>query len=319
MERRAAVDALTIYIVDDEPSVRSLLSRILGRNGFEVHSFGTADEAHTAIIRAGLQRAPVDVILLDMALEAGRESTHQAEELLEMVTRRQPRPEVILMSGHLSSHDFFHFIMQGAADFVAKPWTTADLLTRVRECGATGRKKYLHYYSPSAPSARMQRDAFLSYSSINTELALGLRRVLERMGISTWYAPADLPFGEHWPETLDAAIRGCSVFVVLLTEAALESHHVMSEVRRALARKEIDRDDFLLVPVATGVPLTALPEHLRNLQAVDLTSQHGLVDNLIRLADRITQFVESRVAAGHLNRRSSDRRALGERRRIYVS
>jgi DNA-binding response OmpR family regulator len=319
MGQSEADNVLTVLIVDDQPTVRSMLSRVLGRNEFEVHCFSTADEARTAIIRAGLMRAPVDVILLDMALESGSDSTRRAENLLEMVTQRLPRPEIILMSGHLSSDQFFHFIMKGATDYVAKPWTTADLLKRVRDCGAVGRQKYLHYYSLGATSGQVQRDAFLSYSSRNTELALGVKRVLERMGISTWYAPAEVPVGEYWSDTLDAAISKCPVFLVLLTPDALGSQQVMSEVRRALARREAERDGFLLVPVTYAIAPADLPERLRTLQAVDLTNQHGLADSVIRLADRITQFVESRVTEGQTERRLFERRVVSERRRLRAS
>jgi DNA-binding response OmpR family regulator len=319
MELLRANDALTIYIVDDEPAMRRLLTRVLSGHDLATHCFGTADEARTAIIRAGLVRAPVDVVLLDMALEQGSKSTQAAEELLRMITQRRPPPEVVLMSGQLSSDEFFHLIMKGATDFVAKPWAAGELLKRVRDCGTSGRQKYLHHYSLGTPTSRVQRDAFLSYSSRNSELALGLKRVLERMGISTWYAPADLPLGENWPEMLDAAIHGCSVFLVLLTEEALESAQVMSEVRRAIARREVERDNFLLVPIAHGVRPADLPERLHTLQAVDLTHQGEFVDSVIRLADRITQFVESRVAAGQLDRRRVERRGPSERRSLRAS
>ena len=300
MERLRANQPLTIYLVDDEAAVRSLLTRVLQQNGFETQCFGTADEARMAITRAGLTRDPVDVVLLDMLLESGTDSTGSAEDLLEMVTRRQPSPGVVVMSAHLSSDEFFRLILKGATDFVSKPWETNELLKRVRDCGIAGRQKYRHYHSLGTPLSRVQRDAFLSYSSRNTDLALGLKRVLERMGVSTWYAPADLPPGEHWPNTLDAAIDKCSVFLALLTPDAVESDHVIREVTKALSRKDIEGDGFLLVPVAYGVPPMSVPERLRALQAVDLTDEHSFVDNLIRLADRVTQFVESRVVPGSI-------------------
>jgi hypothetical protein len=147
---------------------------------------------------------------------------------------------------------------------------------------------------------------------------LGLKRVLERMGVSTWYAPADVAFGEEWPDTLDAAIHGSAVFLVLLTRDSLESRHVRSELERAVARREIDRDNFLLVPIAHGIAPADLPETVRSLQAVDLTSQLGFVDHVIRLADRITNFVESRRLPAPVDRRRTDRRRPAERRRLYA-
>ena len=316
MAAAIAGEALTVYVVDDEATVRSVLSRILVRDGFNVQAFSDAQQARTAVTRAALMRAPVDVVLLDMALEPESESTAQAEELLRILTLRQPRPEIILMSGHLSSDEFFHFIMKGATDYVAKPWTTSDLLQRVRYCAARGRQKYLHYHSIGATSLHMQRDAFLSYSSHDTELALGLRRVLERMGISTWYAPADLRYGETWPEALETAIGHCAVFIVLVTPRSLESAYVTHEVSRAVARRDMEREHFLLVPVLYGMNPAQLPESLRTLMAVDLTNQFGLADAVIKLADRISQFVETRTAVKAADKRRSERRVHKDRRDI---
>ena len=128
MERLRANEPLTIYLVDDEAAVRTLLTRVLQRNGFETQCFGTADQARMAITRAGSTRDPVDVVLLDMPLESGTDSTESAEDLLEMVTRRQPPPAVVAMSAHLSSDGFFRLILKGATDFVSKPWKTNEPL-----------------------------------------------------------------------------------------------------------------------------------------------------------------------------------------------
>ena len=280
-----------VYVVDDEPQVRTLLARLLARNGYEVSGFSSADEARTAMIRAALARSPVDVVLLDMALRQGSDNTEQAESLLQWLTHRQPRTQVILMSGQLSPDDFFGLIMRGAADYVAKPWVTTDLLTRVHDRAAVGRQKFVFHHSPHA-IGRLTRDAFLSYSSRNDDLALGLCRVLERMDVSTWYAAADVPPGEHWPATLDAAIQSCPVFVALLTQEALESGHVMREISRAYARREAERETFLFVPVTSGVSPRGLPEHLRELHAITLNTPHGLVDSVMLLADRITTFAQ---------------------------
>jgi FixJ family two-component response regulator len=314
VEHLRARDPLTVFVVDNDPSVRAILFRTLEREAFAVRCFATADEARIEMTRAGLMRAPVDVVLLDMALQPGSESTASAEALLESITQRVPQPEVILMSGHLSSEEFFGLIMRGATDFVAKPWSGPDLIRRIRDWAAVGRQKYLHHYALSDTRTRVKRDAFLSYGSGNTHLALGLKRVLERMGVSTWYAPADLPPGDRWPETLDAAIRECHAFLVLLTEESLASVQVMSEVRRAVARLEAESEAFLVVPVVYGVRLASVPESLRALQIVDLGCQLAFVDNIIRLADRLSLFIEERALAGHGERRRTDRRESSDRR-----
>jgi hypothetical protein len=68
------------------------------------------------------------------------------------------------------------------------------------------------------------------------------------MGISTWYAPADVKPGEQWPNKLDAALIDCHVFLVLLTPESLKSEYVRKEVTRALDRKATERDGFFWYP-----------------------------------------------------------------------
>jgi FixJ family two-component response regulator len=307
-------DRLTAYIVDDEPEVRSVLSRVLARAGFDVQCFASADDARLGITRAGLERSPVDVVLLDMRLQSGAESTQQAEDLLATLVRRQPQPEVVVMSGHLSSDDFFHLMLRGARDFLSKPWDNSELVRRVRDAATVGRQKYRHHYAAGAQLIPVQRDAFLSYSSRNADLAMGLKRILERMGVTTWYADADLSLGASWPDTLDAAIHTCSVFIVLFTPDAVDSGYVLSEIRKAVARKDQERDEFLLVPLVYGLAPHELPERLRTFQAVDLTDRYRFVDNVVRLADRVTRFVDDRARCGKGTRRRVERRSLSDRR-----
>jgi FixJ family two-component response regulator len=305
---------LNVYVVDDDDGIRSLVSKLLVRAGFEAHAFATADEARLAIARVALTREPVDAVLLDMRLEPASESTQQAEDLLASLVRRQPQPEVVVMSGHLSPNEFFRLMLRGARDFVLKPWNAAELVTRVRDAASVGREKYRHHWTRDHRMSPARRDAFLSYSTRNGEMALGLKRILERMGVSTWYAAVDLPPGESWPDALDSAIHTCSVFLVLLTEDALASAHVLGEIQKAIARKSLDRDEFLLIPVTYGVPPRALPEPLGRFQAVDLTDEHAFVDNVIQLAHFVTQFLCRCPRAADQNRRRVERRVLPDRR-----
>jgi DNA-binding response OmpR family regulator len=305
---------LTVYVVDDEPAIGSLVKRLLERKGIDVRCFKSPDEARIAVSQASLQRMPVDAVLLDMRLDPGSDSTEAAENLLDNISRRQPQPQVVVMSGHLAPDDFMRLVLKGATDFVSKPFDAKELVQRVGDAAKVGRQKSLHYHSQGSATARMHRDAFLSYSSRNAELALGLKRLLERMGVSTWYAAADLAPGEHWPESLDAAIHGCSVFLVLLTTDAMESEHVITEMRKAVARRELDPDGFLLIPISHGLPAGLLPERLRPLQAVDLTDNRSFVDNVVRLADRISQFLAERSQRPECDRRRSDRRTSSDRR-----
>lgn len=313
--RRASADAaLEILVVDDDAAIRNMLQRILKKRGYAVRCYATAEDARTAVLRASLDAAPIDCVLLDMALEPGSSDTRAAEALLHELTQRQPKPEVVLMSAQLSYTEFFRLVMRGAADFVAKPWETSDLLDRIEKCSEVGRSRHRHHYRTNAELPESARDAFLSYASANQELALGLRRVLERMHITTWYAPADVSPGEQWPKSLDAALVDCQVFLVLLTPASLKSDYVMKEVGRALGRKDAERDSFLFVPVTSGVTPQMLPDRLKAFQVVDITDEHRMVDNIIRMRDCIAQFLSTRFSAVPFERRRVERRGNTERR-----
>ena len=142
--------------------------------------------------------------------------------------------------------------------------------------------------------------------------------MLERMDVSTWYAPADMTFGEHWPDRLDAAIHECPVFLALLTPEAIESEQVMNEVRKAVVRRKSEPDRFLLIPIAHSLSPALLPDQLRSLQAVDLSGPAGLVGSAMLLADQVIQFVGGCSERSQSERRRADRRGF-ERRTVRPS
>ena len=79
-----------------------------------------------------------------------------------------------------------------------------------------------------------KRDVFISYNSEQIEAASWVRSVLETNGISCWMAPADIPGGSSYASEIPAAIAGCRVFVVILTEKAQQSTWVPKELDLAV-------------------------------------------------------------------------------------
>lgn len=74
---------------------------------------------------------------------------------------------------------------------------------------------------------------FISYSSKKQTSADAMRNLLNKNNIKTWMAPYDIPAGSIYTEVINKAIKNCSCFVLLLTEAAQESKWVPKEVERA--------------------------------------------------------------------------------------
>jgi hypothetical protein len=77
-------------------------------------------------------------------------------------------------------------------------------------------------------------DAFISHASADAALARRLCARLEAGGMRCWLAPRDIAAGRHYAEVIDDALRGSRAIVLLLSEAAMESPHVLRELERAV-------------------------------------------------------------------------------------
>ena len=75
---------------------------------------------------------------------------------------------------------------------------------------------------------------FISYSSKNYYQANEIRQLLLNNGISCWMAPESIASGSNYATAIPSAIRGCSVFLLLLTQSAQESRWVPREVDVAI-------------------------------------------------------------------------------------
>ena len=75
---------------------------------------------------------------------------------------------------------------------------------------------------------------FISYSTKDTAQAETVRNVLESNAIPCWMAPRDIPGGSNYTKEIPSAIRGCQVFVLILSENSQNSHWVLKELDAAV-------------------------------------------------------------------------------------
>jgi two-component system cell cycle sensor histidine kinase/response regulator CckA len=109
-------DVARILLVEDEPSVRELVTTILSGAGHSVVSAANADQAIEH-----LDADPViDVLLTDVGLPF-----RSGLDLAVQVTHRLPDVAVVYMSGYADTP------MPRDATFVAKPFAAADLLATI--------------------------------------------------------------------------------------------------------------------------------------------------------------------------------------------
>lgn len=77
---------------------------------------------------------------------------------------------------------------------------------------------------------------FVSHASTDHAIAVAIVEALEARGIKTWFAPKDITGGADFATAIPRAIYGSRLMVILLSERAMHSFDVQSEVN--LARSE---------------------------------------------------------------------------------
>ena len=77
-------------------------------------------------------------------------------------------------------------------------------------------------------------DIFISYSTKDQFQAETVRDILEKNGILCWMAPRDIPGGSNYTKEIPSAIRGCKVFVLILSQNSQNSHWVLKELDAAV-------------------------------------------------------------------------------------
>ncbi|SNC73630.1 two-component system, OmpR family, response regulator RegX3 [Kytococcus aerolatus] len=110
-----------ILIVEDEPSFSEPLSYLLGREGFDVAVVEDGAEAMESF-----QRRAADLVLLDVMLP-GMSGVDVCREL-----RRTSSVPVIMLTAKDSEVDKVVGLEIGADDYVTKPYSSRELLARIK-------------------------------------------------------------------------------------------------------------------------------------------------------------------------------------------
>jgi two-component system response regulator RegX3 len=112
---------LRILIVEDEPSLSEPLAFLLGREGYE-----TAIASDGIAALAEFDRNGADLVLLDLMLP-GIAGTEVCREI-----RTRSQVPIIMLTAKDSEVDVVVGLELGADDYVTKPYSTRELLARIR-------------------------------------------------------------------------------------------------------------------------------------------------------------------------------------------
>ena len=114
--------ASIVFVVDDDPSVRSSLKFLLSTVGLQVESFGSADTF--------LHRKPPDApscLVLDVRLPGLSGLDFQRE-----LAAKNIRIPIVFLTGHGDIPMSVRAMKAGAVEFLTKPFRDQDLLDAVR-------------------------------------------------------------------------------------------------------------------------------------------------------------------------------------------
>ena len=112
-----------IFIVDDDPAIRSMLSIVLAKEGYEVVCFAEGG----AFLAAAKARSPA-CIILDVHIPG-----KSGLDILRSLNAQDYPVPIFIMSGSGDIPMAVEAIKNGALDFIQKPFKGSEIVTRVKE------------------------------------------------------------------------------------------------------------------------------------------------------------------------------------------
>lgn len=111
-----------ILVIEDDRAIQNLLKYALRQEGYEIKDVSTAQEGIDYAISAA-----VDLIILDLGLP-DMDGIH----VVEAIRRFSESLPIIVVSARSSEAEKIRCLDAGVNDYVSKPFSTAELMARVR-------------------------------------------------------------------------------------------------------------------------------------------------------------------------------------------
>lgn len=110
-----------INIVEDEKDINNLVSQYLRKEGYEVHSYYTYEEASAHVVDDDVHLWILDIMLDDKS----------GFDLIEEIRLQGPETPVIFMSARDKEFDRIIGLEKGCDDYITKPFSPKELVLRV--------------------------------------------------------------------------------------------------------------------------------------------------------------------------------------------
>jgi DNA-binding NtrC family response regulator len=122
-------DAPHVLAVDDEVAIHGVLERLLPREGIDVTTCTSGEEALELLDEAFSDsgRDTFDLVLSDYEMPG-----MGGMELLERVTEEYPQVRMVLLSTQNNAQQAVQAMRKGAVDYIPKPFSTDELVDRIQ-------------------------------------------------------------------------------------------------------------------------------------------------------------------------------------------
>ncbi len=114
---------IKILLVDDEPDVTRILSKRLGRRGYECQAAANGQEAVDAMAQFAF-----GVIIMDVKMPV-----MDGMSALQIIHSRWPKTQIILLSGHADMQLAVQAMSEGAFGYLMKPVDIDELLFKIED------------------------------------------------------------------------------------------------------------------------------------------------------------------------------------------
>jgi DNA-binding response OmpR family regulator len=112
----------SVLVIEDEPSLRVLLTRLLATAGYSVTTAPNGAEGLRLALNTAYELVLLDLMLPDLS----------GEEIMRVILASRPDSRIVVLSSDSSITRRIGVLDAGAADFLPKPFANAELLARVR-------------------------------------------------------------------------------------------------------------------------------------------------------------------------------------------
>src|SRR5215470_12673090 len=143
----------SVLVVDDEPVVLQLFSRVLSEKGLRTRTASSAEEALALLEQGGIACVLADKNMPGM----------DGIEMLRRVREAQPHCAFIVMTGYASTESAIEALRLGAVDYLEKPFEDLDLVAQRSDVDRSAALARLGAFQPDdsldAPQVDSEPDA----------------------------------------------------------------------------------------------------------------------------------------------------------------